>query len=143
VRLRLFCVLIYSYYKKLHFLLLHHLFRCLVSDNSLTKENIRRNFRRYTCILYCNDEWSKGLDGGALRIYPNSLDIVKPMDAKKECKFVDINPINGRLLIFDSRLVHSVEEVTSNKRRIALTLWITRPEKNGVRGEIFDPGETI
>ena len=109
-----------------------------ISDNSLTEANIRNNFRCYTCILYCNDGWNKDLDGGALRIYPDSLKFAKPTDAEKLCDFVDINPINGRLLIFDSRLVHSVEKVTSEKKRLALTLWIRRPEKNGVRGEMFD-----
>lgn len=48
---------------------------------------------------------------------------------------------NGRLLIFDSKLVHSVEKTLGeNKRRRALTLWTLRPDDSGVVGEIYDIG---
>ena len=57
------------------------------------------------------------------------------------CEYTDINPDNGKLLIFDSRLVHSVEKVhTPDKSRLALTLWTLRPENRIVRGEIYDEG---
>ncbi len=80
-------------------------------------------------------------DGGALRIYLNSEKIKVPSDAKKSCEYVDISPKNGRLLIFDSRLIHAVRKTTSkSKRRLALTLWTLRPEQSGVRGEIYDEG---
>ena len=84
-------------------------------------------------------------DGGALRIYPRSQHFRTP-DEAVTCSsretggagHVDISPINGRLLIFDSHLVHAVQKVTSpNKVRRALTLWINRPNNSGVGGETF------
>ena len=103
----------------------------------------RSNYRCYTCILYMNESWDLHRDGGALRIYPDSLNISKPRDAPKmQCEYKDVNPTNGKLLIFDSRLVHSVKEVISReKSRLALTLWILRPETSGVHGEIYDAGD--
>jgi hypothetical protein len=99
----------------------------------------RRNFRYYTCILYLNENWCSESDGGALRLYPDTRDLVRPAHAPKyHYPYVDISPANGRLIVFDSCLVHSVEPVTSKeKTRRALTLWILRPEQNGVRGEIY------
>jgi Rps23 Pro-64 3,4-dihydroxylase Tpa1-like proline 4-hydroxylase len=95
----------------------------------------------YTCILYMNDgDWNVETDGGALRIYPNSHNEFNPSHVAKSHRFeyVDIAPINGRLLIFDSRLVHSVEKVTTmHRRRRALTLWINRLNDSGVRGEMY------
>ena len=127
------------------------------SDNSLDSHDendlIRRNFRAYTCILYLNDNnWDVDIDGGALRLYPHTQEYRTPEEAvdasnvkeesynddDDEKSFVDISPINGRLLIFDSRLVHSVNEVLSlTKVRRALTLWINKPNDSGVSGEKF------
>lgn len=44
------------------------------SDNSIHNANTgqRRNFRCYTCISYCNDEW-KYTDGGTQYIFLNSI----------------------------------------------------------------------
>lgn len=91
-------------------------------------------------------------DGGALRMYPESQ-TTKPRDARLRSTgagvsgaargntYVDISPLNGRLVIFDSKLVHSVEKTTTDrKRRLALTLWTLRPEDSGVMGEIYDAG---
>jgi len=112
------------------------------SDNSLTADNERRNFRYYTCILYCNDDWDSQRDGGALRIYPGTSD-VDPEHAEKHYDYIDINPSNGRLLIFDSKLIHSVETVTQSRHeRRALTLWILRPEDGGVEGDRHSPGQS-
>ena len=98
------------------------------SDNLIRDTGVRNNFRYYTCILYCNEGW-KPEYGGALRLYPGSENTVNANDAKKECDFEDIVPTNGRLLIFNSYLVHSVEKVRVKDRvRQALTIWIKRPE---------------
>jgi len=117
------------------------------SDNSLyeTKDEkgrrmfapsgVRNNFRHYTCILYCND--LEESDGGALRLYLGSRDM-RNIDATKTCQFVDVIPKNGRLLIFDSCMVHSVEKLlSSTKIRRALTLWILRPNDSDVPGESY------
>ena len=117
------------------------------SDNSLTCEfvkdaenndRVRTNFRHYTCILYCNDDWNEE-DGGALRLYPNTRRLWNADDAiQYGYDYIDVSPENGQIIIFDSCLIHSVEKVTHNtKKRRALTLWITRPDDSGVVGEQY------
>jgi Rps23 Pro-64 3,4-dihydroxylase Tpa1-like proline 4-hydroxylase len=87
--------------------------------------------------LYCNDDWTSQ-DGGALRIYEDSTQLVSADDLSS-LTYTEILPKNGRLLIFDSKLVHSVEKVTTSaKKRRALTIWIKRPIGGGVQGEIMD-----
>ncbi len=119
------------------------------SDNLLASSDARSNYRLYTCILYCNDDWDKDKDGGALRIYPNTAHLTDPAEVmavknqsqqyENQYEYEDIDPCNGKLLIFDSRLVHSVEKVTSaDKKRLALTLWMMRPEDSGVVVDIWD-----
>ena len=113
----------------------------LSSTNDSTSQNTTRsNYRLYTCILYCNDDWDINKDGGALRIYPNTQDLLDPSDViTKQYEYEDINPNNGKLLIFDSRLVHSVEKVISkDKKRLALTLWMMKPEDSGVVVDIWN-----
>lgn len=98
---------------------------------------LRNNFRHYTCILYLNSHWTADM-GGALRIYLNSREYLYPKEAAEECDHVDILPENGRLLLFDSCLVHAVQRVKqAEQTRRALTLWIKRPNDSGVRGEKF------
>ncbi|CAJ1954119.1 unnamed protein product [Cylindrotheca closterium] len=117
------------------------------SDNSLTNkmvsdvqnnDRVRANFRHYTCILYCNDDWEEQ-DGGALRLYPHTRNLSNANDAiLNGYDFFDVSPKNGRLVIFDSSNIHSVEKVThTTKKRRALTLWITRPNNSGVEGEQY------
>lgn len=110
------------------------------SDNSWAQgEHLskRKNYRSFTAILYCNDDWSD-LDGGALRIYSDSTQLEFAHDAKSTCDYTDVFPRNGRLVIFDSKLVHSVEKVLVDKARHALTIWILRPTEQAVEGEIVD-----
>jgi hypothetical protein len=54
-------------------------------------------------------------------------------------EYIDVNPLNGKLLLlFDSRMVHSVEKVLNKiKTRRALTLWMVRPEESGATGEDY------
>jgi Rps23 Pro-64 3,4-dihydroxylase Tpa1-like proline 4-hydroxylase len=110
------------------------------SDNSWAEGkhlSMRRNFRSFTCILYCNDDWQEQ-DGGALRIYRDSTHLASAKEAHKSCEYSDIVPKNGRLVIFDSKLVHSVEKVLVDKCRRALTIWIARPSDGGIQGEEID-----
>jgi hypothetical protein len=111
------------------------------SDNPIVQDSggsglVRENFRRFTAILYMNEGWTKG-DGGAVRLYLRSqaLQYVQEVYSESEeprWHVVDVLPSNGRLLLFDSRLVHSVEPVLSEQKRRALTLWIKRPIEGGV-----------
>lgn len=104
------------------------------SDSEGTRR--RSNYRCITAILYMNEGWVKA-DGGQLRLYQNSAGVVHPhtvLDGGNE--YIDINPSNGKLLLFDSRMVHSVEKVFNKiKTRRALTLWMVRPEESGATGE--------
>ena len=77
-----------------------------------------RNPRRCTCILYLNAEgWDVGRDGGALRVY-------HPPDGERH---LDVAPLCGRLLLFDSTTIeHEVRHTYS--QRWALTLWAEIPQ---------------
>jgi len=92
----------------------------------------RSNLRYITCILYCNDNWTKK-DGGALRLYPNTTTHPMTNINTDELEHVDVLPCNGRLLIFESMLLHSVEKVKHpTKKRLALTCWINRPDESSL-----------
>ncbi|KAG7372509.1 2-oxyglutarate/Fe(II) oxygenase [Nitzschia inconspicua] len=115
-------------------------FYVMHSDNSWAKgEHLtkRKNYRSFTAILYCNDNWSDA-DGGALRIYSDSTEWESCKDAKPTSDYTDVFPSNGRLVIFDSKLAHSVEKVLTDKERHALTVWILRPTEQSVEGEVVD-----
>ena len=112
---------------------------------------VRRNLRCYTCILYLTGRDADGApswteaDGGALALHRNSEGVRAITEATAEgapYKVADVQPLDGRLLVFDSRLVHAVRPNTSadGKLRTALTLWITRPTDEPVRGEVWDEG---
>lgn len=114
------------------------------SDNSIDSDSIngngypkrRSNYRYLTAILYTNEGWEVA-DGGQLRMYLDTQltenHEIHDSQFVENHDYVDINPSNGKLLLFDSRLVHSVEEVMhQSKIRRALTLWINRPEESGV-----------
>ena len=109
----------------------------ILSDIDKVLPKKRSNYRCITAILYLNENWEKS-DGGQLRMYLDSGAVERPNTAADTHDYVDINPSNGKLLLFDSRMVHSVEEVLNKyKIRRALTLWITRPEESGVSGEDY------
>ena len=112
---------------------------------------MRRNLRCYTCILYLTGRGADGApswteaDGGALALYRGSEGVRAMAEATAEgapYEVADMRPLDGRLLVFDSRLVHAVRPNTSadGKLRTALTLWITRPTDEPVGGEVWDEG---
>ena len=71
------------------------------------------NPRRLTCILYLNPAWDGEKHGGALRVYHPH--------ANPE-RYVDVQPIAGRLVVFDSTIVeHEVRPTYGT--RWALTMW--------------------
>ena len=120
------------------------------SDNGLDGHpGVRRNFRAFTCILYCTGRSADGApswteaDGGALALYRGSEEVRDMAEVAGGQYAVErVLPLDGTLLIFDSRLVHEVEANTSptGKTRTALTLWITRPTEERVMGEVWDEG---
>jgi hypothetical protein len=112
-------------------------------DHGVGQRFVRSNYRQFTCILYCNDEWNMKVHGGALRIYPGTSQLTDPMSVKVDnMPYTDINPTNGKLLIFDSRLVHSVEKILDpHRKRLAMTIWINRPEDSGVSVNVWNENE--
>lgn len=73
--------------------------------------------RQLTCLFYLNDPAS--IQGGSLRVYdPFSS------TAPSSCPFLDIAPLAGRLVVFNSTLVeHQV--LPAFKPRVALTFWVS------------------
>lgn len=86
-------------------------------NNEDGPEGARISERNMTSILYLNNEYDKSKDGGCLRIFKNSSG-----HDNNDDDFEDIEPIGGRLVIFDARrILHGV--LPSFKRRWALTVW--------------------
>eukprot|EP00563_Minutocellus_polymorphus_P018905 CAMPEP_0197726020 /NCGR_PEP_ID=MMETSP1434-20131217/12696_1 /TAXON_ID=265543 /ORGANISM="Minutocellus polymorphus, Strain CCMP3303" /LENGTH=478 /DNA_ID=CAMNT_0043311811 /DNA_START=91 /DNA_END=1527 /DNA_ORIENTATION=+ len=111
--------------------------RATMQKNMFSDVERRSNYRCITAILYLTEGWSVQ-DGGQLRMYLDSAHCEIPNTAKDTHNYIDVNPSNGKLLLFDSRMIHSVEKVLhQSKIRRALTLWMTRPEESGATGEIF------
>ena len=74
------------------------------------------NPRVLTAIIYLNEKppWDVNRDGGCLRAWPPH--------ARADGGHIDIEPIGGRMLIFDAiRVEHEVRP--SYRRRCAVTLW--------------------
>lgn len=65
--------------------------------------------RKITVLLYLNDNWKKG-HGGELLLYTDTNDILK------------IEPLGGRLLVFESDMEHEV--LMSHADRYSITGWI-------------------
>lgn len=73
--------------------------------------------RRVSAIVYLNPMWKEG-DGGELRLYP-SWD-----------NFLDIQPVNDRLVLFPScRMPHRV--MPSRAERYCFTIWLSQTRGAG------------
>lgn len=74
--------------------------------------------RKISSILYLNPAWQSAF-GGQLRLY---------LDGTNPLPYLDIEPIGGRLVLFDaSRFYHEV--LPASQPRVSLTGWFrTRPE---------------
>jgi len=71
-----------------------------------------------TILLYVNVGWDAAKQGGCLRIHPTTAQRAEGM------KPVDIDPVAGRLVLFQSAMVpHEVRQVHQGER-LALTLWL-------------------
>lgn len=76
-----------------------------------------------TCLLYLND-WQPS-HAGELRLYGSSGSgsALARAETPDLGRFVDVEPLAGRLVMFRSREVwHAVREPT--RQRWALTLWV-------------------
>jgi SM-20-related protein len=71
--------------------------------------------RKISVILYLNTNWKKE-HGGELKIYPENG------------KEITVEPIAGRLLVFESRLEHEVLE--SKADRFSITGWLKNKSRS-------------
>lgn len=72
--------------------------------------------RVVTALLYFNKDWTEE-DGGYIRLY-------SPEEGKQEEALVDLEPIAGRLVLFDSKkFFHEV--LPTYRTRWALSAWMT------------------
>ena len=76
-----------------------------------------------TAIVYLNPGWDASRDGGALRVYYPRDEASNGLERAHESEsFADIEPVAGRLILFDSRRIeHEVRP--THATRWALTLW--------------------
>ena len=79
------------------------------------------NRRELTFLVYVNVGWDAQKVGGHLRLHPD------PNNPGEGC--VDIEPVAGRLVIFESgKQMHEVCESALGADRLALTLWVEYEE---------------
>lgn len=83
--------------------------------------------RVVTAILYLNPsapEWDEKRDGGSLRLFLDAE--VSDNTGETANKVVDISPVGGRMVLFDSQTVlHEV--MKTNRDRHAITVWFSLP----------------
>ena len=134
----------------------------LHSDNGpASPGKASKNGRHVTAILYLNEGWSDD-DGGHLELFPDSLDDPavqaalldqtgrewtvddeRALEAALQGhRSVRVAPRAGTVVVFDSRLVHTVHPATRTRR--ALTLWMSRPVDGDMlpcnHGEVYEYG---
>ena len=84
------------------------------------------NRREITILLYLNVDWCAARQGGCLRLHPFTGGA--PVAAGNEVPPVDVEPVAGRLVLFQSRgTPHEVLPCTQGER-LALTLWVEHAE---------------
>lgn len=88
------------------------------------------NWRVWTVILYLNKGWVPA-DGGCLRIYGSCRGAEAPLPAatlRETDEYVDVEPLPGRVVAFNSLLHHEVMPVDG--LRVAITEWFWRTDGN-------------
>jgi Rps23 Pro-64 3,4-dihydroxylase Tpa1-like proline 4-hydroxylase len=91
------------------------------------------NWRVWTVIMYVNRHWDHTAHGGCLRIFGRCAGAEAPlMDSTllETAAFMDIEPLAGRVVVFNSLLHHEVQPVHDPALRCALTVWIWREDCN-------------
>ncbi len=88
--------------------------------------------RVFTCILYLNDAWEAPHEG-CLRMFTRSSEPELDSGATIESwhgatvedgSSVDVEPLGGRLVIFDSRRILHAVRPAHGEERWALTVWV-------------------
>jgi SM-20-related protein len=87
------------------------------------------NPRRVTALFYLNPDYDATRHGGYLRAFlPRSKDDLIGNENENERKYIDVEPVGGRLLLFNScEVEHQVLPATAS--RMAMTLWALAPIK--------------
>ena len=89
-------------------------------DNASTPGAAGENYREVTLLLYLNGA-PPGASGGELRVYVGAAE--EDVEGDTAARVDDIQPRDGRLVLFESRkLLHAVRPV-GLWRRVALSLW--------------------
>ena len=96
------------------------------------------NWRAFTILLYCNAEWEPS-HGGCLRIHDGGgvgpppvkriFDPVTARELRAANAWTDVEPLAGRVVLFNSIIHHEVLESWSP--RFAVTLWVWREDDEG------------
>mmetsp|Transcript_100344 Transcript_100344/g.323852 ORF Transcript_100344/g.323852 Transcript_100344/m.323852 type:complete len:520 (+) Transcript_100344:39-1598(+) len=84
------------------------------TDSGVTESESGSQILKATALFYLNEDWREG-DGGELRLFP----FPRPP--------VEIAPLNGRLVLFEPRMVHEV--LPNFRRRFCFTLWCAAGEE--------------
>ena len=113
-----------------------------VSHRDVKMNASQDNKRRLTCIYYCNEGWEPSM-GGVLELYPSSgysqlvesrddsEEVLSEKQKKKFSKPIRIEPRSGKLVIFNSSLIHRV--LPEHFDRMAITCWMSGPEPLGLQ----------
>ena len=82
------------------------------------------NLRRFSFLLYLNEDWDAEKDGGCLRMHMDGGGDVLPEGATPN--FRDISPDGGTLVVFASDAIPH-EVLDTRKERMAVVGWFNRP----------------
>ena len=81
----------------------------------------QHNRREITFLVYVNAGWDAARDGGCLRLYDGDAEGAQ---GHAPSSYTDVEPVAGRLVVFESgRQLHEVRPC-SRQDRLALTLWV-------------------
>jgi SM-20-related protein len=85
--------------------------------------------RSLTAILYLNLDWDAAKDAGQLQCFPHATGSDET-DVMAAGAAVEVSPVGGRLVLFESRdVLHQV--LPTQRQRAAISLWILDDQEGG------------
>ena len=95
--------------------------------------------RKYSLLLYLNQDWVTSRDKGELRMHFDSGGDVLPEG--EDPNYRDVEPLGGTLVLFESDAIpHEVRD--TEKERLAVVGWYNRPVSVSDMAELSSGGET-